>query len=101
MLLEINDLLGRNREFFTRPAVYEDYLVEEGVDYVALVRERKNKGVLSVPHRAWKFGHVPFLELIHEGERTNFYRVVGLDTGGDWPDPDDFSGYTCSRGPIR
>ena len=79
----------------------EDYLVDEGVDYVALVRDRRNKGVLSVPHMAWKFDDLPFLELIHEGERTNFYRVVGLDTEGDFPDPDDFPGYTCRRGPIK
>jgi hypothetical protein len=100
MLLQINDLLERNREFFTRPAENERYLIEEGIDYVALVRDRKNKGVLSVPPKAGKFDDVEFLELVHEGERTNFYRVVGVDTGGDFPDPNDFSGYTCRQGSI-
>lgn len=100
MLLQINDLLRRNREFFRRPAQNSQYLAEEGIDYVALVRDRKNKGVLSVPSKAGKFDGVSFLELIHEGERTNFYRVVGLDTDGDFPDPKDFSGYTCRRGSI-
>jgi len=100
MLLQINDLLERNREFFKKPAENEQYLVEEGIDYVALVRDRKDKGVLAVPPKTGKFEDVPFLEPIHEGERTNFYRVVGVDTGGDFPDPNDFSGYTCRRGSI-
>ena len=101
MLLEINDLLERNREFFTRPAPNKQYLIDEGVDYVALVRENLNKGVLAVPSMTRKFNNVPFLELVHEGQRTNFYRVVGVDTQGDWPDPNDFPGYTCRRGSIR
>jgi hypothetical protein len=101
ILLQVNDLLMRNREFFVRPATSKQYLVDEGVDYVALVRDKKNKGVLSIPSNARVLDKVPFLELIHEGERTNFYRVVGAETNGDFPDPRDFPGYTCQRGSIN
>ena len=101
MLLEINDLLERNQEFFKDPEGNEVFLAEEGVDYVALVRSPKNRGVRAFPSNESKFSGVPFLDLAHSGARSDFYRVVGIDDTDTFPDPDDFPGYVCEQGPIR
>nr|MBA2600645.1 hypothetical protein [Actinomycetota bacterium] len=101
MLHEINDLLQRNQEFFKDPGSNEQFLAEEGVDYVALVRTPKNRGVRAFPSNENEFPGVPFLDLAHSGARSDFYRVVGIDDTDTFPDPDDFPGYDCEQGPIR
>ncbi len=101
MLLEINDLLERNQEFFKDPEGNELFLAEEGVDYVALVRSPKNRGVRAFPTNENRFAGAPSLDLAHSGARSDFYRVVGIDDTDTFPNPDDFPGYECEQGPIR
>jgi energy-converting hydrogenase Eha subunit E len=103
MLTDIIERLIEARRFLRFPTPHRDFLVRQAVDYVIVV---KKKYVLDVypqlmgPADSQALARADFLELVHRSSLMDIYRVTGLPEGPDFPDPGEFAGYSCGRGPV-
>jgi hypothetical protein len=96
MLHDVDRLLLSARAFFADPATHADFLVDQGIDYVVLI-----KGI-DVGYRApvaagsgEGLAELPFLRVITTGEGVQIYQVVGLARGTGFVDPIGVPGYRC------
>jgi hypothetical protein len=99
MLGTIIDLLKRNQAFFRNPSLHRDYLEDEAIDHVVLVRGAGH-GLRAAAGYPALMDQASFLRLVHKGERANVYEVVDAEQPDEFPDPANFPGYECRRDPI-
>lgn len=102
ILLKSTRILLASRKFFQDPAAHERFVRRQGIDYVVLFTgSGLGNEVLFGDIATEEFPTVPFLDLEFEYEDAEIYRVTGTaQTGKDFPNPGDFPGYRCERGPI-
>jgi hypothetical protein len=89
-------------EFFQKPDAHRSFVEKWGLDYIVMARGRAgaDENIRSAPGYPERMERTDFLELAFAGERSNIYRVTGVESGGDFPDPADYPGHECRRGPI-
>jgi hypothetical protein len=100
MLGTIIDLLQRNQAFFRNPSLHRDYLEDEAIDHVVVVRGAGH-GLRAVAGNPGLMDKAGFLRLVHKGERANVYEVVDPEQPDEFPDPANFPGFECRRDPIE
>ncbi|HYU58728.1 MAG TPA: hypothetical protein VEO00_11860, partial [Actinomycetota bacterium] len=107
ILVDVVDLHLAAREFFADPARRALTLVLQDVDYVIVTRGQIIGAAGAEFRAAPALDEVPFLTLAFRSPLARIYRVShdelpGLDLPvPPPPDPVDFPGYACARGPLR
>lgn len=103
ILTTVIERLLEARRFFRYPKRNKDFLVNEGVDYVVVVKKKylldTYPQLLGRADRR-ALSDSPFLELVERNSLVDLYMVTGLQKAGDFPSPSDFPGYTCGRAPL-
>lgn len=100
MLAVANQILIDKNDFFRAPAQGEAFLAKHGIDYVVMALDLKADAIRHVPGSPARMGRAAFLEPVFEGERVIIYRVNGIQSDGEFPDPAEHPGYECAAGPI-
>jgi hypothetical protein len=103
MLHPVLDNVLRAHRFFQHPAGGRAFLRSAGVDYVIVVKGVRigsmvgtlDAGVDPAAVRAARF-----LRPVYTSADADVYRVRGPAGHGRFPDPGDYPGYTCIRGPV-
>jgi hypothetical protein len=96
------DVLEAHR-FFERPAGGRKFLRREGVDYVVVVkgvRIGSMVGTLDAGVDPAGLTGVDFLRPVYTGPDADVYRVRGAARQSGFPDPGDYAGFACTRGPV-
>jgi hypothetical protein len=101
ILHEVVGLLLSARAFFEDPTANTDFLIDQGIDYVVLIKsiDVGYRGPVASRGGAHLRG-VPFLRLVQEGEGTLVYRVEGLPGRTGFVDPAGYPGYRCEEDPL-
>ena len=96
------DVLRAHR-FFQRPSGGRGFLRREGVDYVIVVKDVRigsMVGTLDAGVDPAAFAGVGFLRRVHTSPEADVYRVRGSGRTRGFPDPADYAGLACTRGPV-
>jgi hypothetical protein len=103
MLHPVLDEVLRAHRFFQQPAAGRAYLRRTGVDYVIVVkgvRIGSMVGTLDAGVDPDALAGVPFLRRVYTSADADVYRVRGAARPSAFPDPADYAGFTCIRGPV-
>jgi hypothetical protein len=101
LLDEVNEFLLDANEFFRDPFRNKDFLAEHGIDYIVMRKVGGGDGSLrSSLGDVELMAQADFLELVFPGKRANIYRVTGMESDREFPDPARFPGYGCFEGEI-
>jgi hypothetical protein len=94
------DIVLGAHAFFRDPAGHRDFLREQSVDYVLVVKDVRIGSMVDTLEKdvdPAAFRGLSFLRPVHSDDRVDVYRVVGLG-GGKVPDPSGFPGLHCRGG---
>jgi hypothetical protein len=94
------DIVLGAHAFFRDPAGHRDFLHEQSVDYVLVVKDVRIGSMVDTLEKDVDpavFRGLSFLRPVHSDDRVDVYRVVGLG-GGKVPDPSGFPGLHCRGG---
>jgi hypothetical protein len=97
MLGEVVELLFDTRSFFEDPPRNLFVLDKYGIDYVLAAKKKyllDRKPLLLGGYPPRNLSDVDGLELVHESRLMDVYQVEN-PSSAEWPQPDDYAGYTC------
>jgi hypothetical protein len=93
------DLMLEARGFYMEPSGLEQFLQDEGIDYVVVLDALRLGHPYGANRTRADFDSVDYLELEFQNEGARIYRVT---TAGDPPDIDleNLAGYRCESDPV-
>jgi hypothetical protein len=101
MLSDVVTLLLATRRFFADPAGNKQFLEQEGIDYIIVLKGLR----IGYPGSVGTIdpsllSSVPFLKREVGTRGYDIYRVIGVAKLAGLPNPADYPGFRCERAPI-